>query len=127
MFKGLIVVAAAAAVGGAWVLAADAPKPAAKPKYEMAEIMNKGHKGNESLLKKVTTGKATADETKKLVEYYQSLALYPAPKGDEKAWKEKTTALLKAGEAVAAKKAGAVPTLEKAANCKACHSAHKPD
>ena len=132
--KGWVALALAAVGGGAFVLAAaaDAPtkapeKPAAKPKYELSEIMNKGHKGNDSLLKKVTTGKATVEETKKLVEYYQAMVLHAPPKGEEKAWKEKTTALLKASEAVAAKKAGAVATLEKAANCKACHAAHKPD
>jgi hypothetical protein len=127
-----IVALALAVGGGAFVLAADGPakapeKPAAKPKYELSEIMNKGHKGNDSLLKKVTTGKATPAETKKLVEYYQAMVLHAPPKGDEKSWKEKTTALLKASESAAAKKAGAVALLEKAANCKACHAAHKPD
>jgi hypothetical protein len=129
--KGCVALALAAVGGGAFVLAADTPKgpekPAAKPKYELSEIMNKGHKGNDSLLKKVTTGKATPAEQKKLMEYYQAMVLHAPPKGDAKAWKEKATALLKASEAVAAKKAGAVAMLEKAANCKACHAAHKPD
>jgi hypothetical protein len=123
--KGLVIIASAA-IGGAFVYAADPPKAPEKPKYDMAEIMNKGHKGNDSLLKKVTTGKATADETKKLVEYYKALVLHAPPKGDEKSWKEKTNALLKASEAVAAKKEGATATLEKAANCRACHTAHRP-
>ena len=37
-----------------------------------------------------------------------------------------TTALLKAAKGVAAGKADAGKALAKAANCKACHSAHKP-
>ena len=123
--KGFVLLASCA-VGSAWVFAADPPKAPEKPKYDLAEIMNKGHKGNDSLLKKVTTGKATADETKKLVEYYKALVLHAPPKGDEKSWKEKTNALLKASEAVAAKKDGSVATLEKAANCRACHTAHRP-
>lgn len=118
-----------ALAGGALVVAADGPaaKGPAKPKYTLGEIMSKGHKGNNSLLKKVTTGKATPDETKRLVEYYQAMVLHAPPKGEEKSWKEKTAALVKASEAVAAKKSGAVAMLEKAVNCKACHSAHKPD
>jgi hypothetical protein len=121
-----LVILVSAAIGSAFVIAADPPKTPEKPKYEIPEIMTKGHKGNDSLLKKVTTGKATAEETKKLVEYYKALALHAPPKGEEKSWKEKTAALVKASEAVAAKKEGAVATLEKAANCRACHTAHRP-
>jgi len=43
----------------------------------------------------------------------------------EASWKEKTTALLTAAKDAEAGKEGAGAALMKAANCMACHSAHK--
>ena len=91
------------------------------------EVMAVGHKGKDSLLTKVLGGKSTDDENKKLVAYYEVLAaIAKPPQGDEKSWKDKTTALLGAAKEVAEKKAGAVDKLKAASDCKACHSLHKP-
>jgi cytochrome c553 len=47
--------------------------------------------------------------------------------GDAAAWKTKATALAAAGKALAAGKAGALEQWKEAANCKACHTDHKPE
>jgi hypothetical protein len=91
------------------------------------EIMAAANKGDDSLFKKVSGGKGTDEDIKKLVEYYDALAaIAKPPMGDEKSWKEKTAALATAAHDVSEKKAGAVEKLTKAGDCKACHSVHKP-
>jgi hypothetical protein len=91
------------------------------------EIMTAANKGDDSLFKKVSSGKGTDDDIKKLVEYYDALAaIAKPPMGDEAGWKTKTAALAAAAHEVAEKKAGAVEKLTKAGDCKACHSVHKP-
>ena len=95
----------------------------AKPKFTIKEVMKTAHKSG--LMKKAAEGKATEAELKTLIENYEALAANKPPKGDEAAWKEKTTALLAAAKDVAAGKEGAGAALMKAYNCMACHSAHK--
>jgi hypothetical protein len=96
-----------------------------KPKHTIKATMKAVHKGQTSLMKKVAEGKATDEEKKLLIEHYEALAANKPPKGDEASWKEKTAALLAAAKDVAAGKEGAGAALQKAANCMACHSAHK--
>jgi cytochrome c553 len=88
-----------------------------KPKHTIKEVMKVAHKGG--LMKKVADGNASDDEKKQLVELYESLAANKPPKGDDADWKTKTDALLTSAKAADGK------TLLKAANCKACHEAHK--
>jgi hypothetical protein len=94
-----------------------------KPKHTIKEVMKSAHKGG--LMKKVADGKASEAEKKQLVEFYTALAANKPPKGDEASWKEKTSALLAAAKDAEAGKDGAGAALMKAANCMACHSAHK--
>lgn len=91
------------------------------------DVMEAANEGKDSLYERVTGGKGTPEEAKKLSELYQALPGLKPPKGDAKSWKEKTTALAAAAKDVADKKPGAVEKLKAAANCKACHSAHKAD
>jgi len=88
-----------------------------KPKHTIKDVMKVAHKGG--LMKKVADGNASDDEKKQLVELYESLAANKPPKGDDADWKTKTDALLDAAKKVDGK------ALQKAANCKACHEAHK--
>jgi hypothetical protein len=83
------------------------------------------HKGNDSLLKKITDGKGTDEDHKKLLEAYEAMATMKPPKGDEASWKMKNEALIAAAKELVEKKAGAVDKLKAASNCKGCHSAHK--
>ncbi len=102
-------------------------RAADKPQYTVKEVMKAVHKGDDALAKKVTKGEGTPDDYKKLVVYYIALPLNEAPKGDAASWKEKTTALLLAAQALEAGKPGALDQYKTAVNCKACHSVHKPD
>jgi cytochrome c556 len=99
-------------------------KQADKPKA-IKDVMAL-HKGKESFLSKVTGGKGTEEDHKKLLSFYEVLATLKPPQGEEKSWKEKTDALIAAAKEVVEKKEGALDKLKKASDCKACHSVHKP-
>lgn len=109
------VLALAVLVAGA--ASQDAPK-------SMKEAMAL-HKGDDSLIKKVTSGKGTDEDHKKLLATYEWMAAQKPAKGDEASWKAKTSALISAAKDLVDKKAGAAEALNKASNCKACHSVHK--
>lgn len=91
------------------------------------DVMETANEGKNSLYDRVVGGKGTPEEAKKLADLYQALPGLKPPKGDAKSWKEKATGLATAAKEVADKKPGAVEKLKAAANCKACHSVHKPD
>lgn len=99
----------------------------AKPKYTTKEVMKTLHKGQDNIAKHVSQGAGTKEEIEKLVEYYASLPLNEPPKGDKASWSAKSTALLKAAQDLKAGKPNALAGYKQAVNCKACHSAHKPD
>jgi hypothetical protein len=90
------------------------------------EVMTASNKGKDSLWAKVTSGKGTDDDAKKLADLYESLSKAKAPQGDEKSWTAKTSALAAAAKDFAEKKPGALEKLKAAGECKACHSVHKP-
>jgi hypothetical protein len=95
------------------------------PKYTIKEVMKMAHAGDNSLAKKVTSGKATKEDKKKLVDLYTALAADMPTKGDAESWKDKTGALLDAAKGVEDGKDGAAKDLKKAMDCKACHTVHK--
>lgn len=96
------------------------------PKYTVEEIMKALHKGNDSVGKKVLNGKGTPADFEKLVEYYTSLPLNDPPQGDPAGWKQKTTAVLIAAQALKDGKPGALSQYTKAVSCKDCHSIYRP-
>ncbi len=98
-----------------------------KPKYSVEEVMKAINKGDDNIAKRVNSGTASKADIAKLVEHYESLPLNKAPKGEQKSWDEKTAALLKAARGIKAGEAGAQAKFKEAVNCKACHTAHKPD
>lgn len=95
----------------------------AKPKYTIKDVMKKAMKG--PLLKKVAGGEASEEEKKELYEMLVALGQNEPKKGDAESWKMLTGALVKAGKAAVDGDADAGSKLEKAANCKACHTPHK--
>jgi len=99
----------------------------AKPKYTTKEVMKTLHKGQDNVAKHVSQGSGTKEEIDKLVEYYASLPLNEPPKGDKASWSAKSSALLKAAQDLKAGKPNALAGYKQAVNCKACHSAHRPD
>jgi len=90
------------------------------------EVMTASNKCKDSLWAKVTGGKGTDDDAKKLADLYEALSKAKAPQGDEKSWTSKTSALAAAAKDFADKKPGAMEKLKAAGECKACHSVHKP-
>lgn len=94
-----------------------------KKPVAIKEVMQTCMKGG--LCKKVQDGKASDEEQKKLLAMFQDLSKNKPPKGDEAGWKKKTAALVEAAQAVVDKKPDGVAMLKAAANCAACHSAHK--
>ena len=110
----------ASSVGFAWM-----DDEEEKPKYTTKQVMAKVFKGRTALLSKVSKGTATEEEKKSFMEYLNALAKNSPSKGDAESWKTKTAALIKAGKAVVAGDEGGGAALKKAANCAACHKAHK--
>jgi cytochrome c553 len=92
------------------------------PKYKIKEVMKEAMKSD--LVKDVAEGKGTKADAEKLVEYFTALHANTPPKGSEKAWKERTTALIDAAKGFVAGK-GDGAALKKAANCGSCHEAFK--
>ncbi len=88
---------------------------------------HKAPKGTDPVCKKALNGKATPEELKNLVTGYKKMAAAEAPKGDAASWKDKTTKLLAAAEALEKGAPDGVALYKEAVNCKACHTAHKPD
>ena len=89
-------------------------------------VMKESMKGDNSLYKKVALGKGSDADAAKLLAYVKQLRAEKPPKGDDASWKSKTAALVKATQDVVDKKPEAHLVLQKAGNCKACHSEHKP-
>lgn len=98
-----------------------------KPRYTTHEAMEQGFKGKESAAARVGKGEGTQSDFKLLANLTRDLPLDTPPKGDAVSWKEKSTALANAAQALAKGKPGALEQWKTAANCKACHTAHKPD
>ncbi len=95
----------------------------AKPKYTIKEVMKLAHK--EKLLNKVTDGKGTTDDKKKILELYEEMAKNKPPKGDADSWKKLNDAIIAAAKDVVDGKDGSIDALKKATKCGDCHSAHK--
>jgi hypothetical protein len=95
----------------------------AQDKVAIKEVMKVAMKGG--LCAKVAKGEANEEEKKKLAGLFAALHENKPPKGEQSSWDEKTNALVKAANDVLAGKEGAGAALQKAANCMACHSAHK--
>jgi hypothetical protein len=94
-----------------------------KAKYTIPEVMDKCMKGG--LCGKVAGGKASADEIKTLVEYFEALSANKPPKGDAAEWKKKTAELVTAAKGVQKGDKDANAKLKAAANCAACHKIFK--
>ena len=92
---------------------------------KIEEVMKNTFKGDNSLYKKVATGRGTADDNAKLATIIKGLAGTMPPKGDIEKWKQKITDLIKAADDVAAGKPNGLIDLQMSGKCKVCHSEHK--
>ena len=93
------------------------------PKTTIKDVMKTAMKGG--LCKKCAGGQASDAEITQLVDLLEALAANKPPKGDDADWTSKTGDLLTAAKAVAAHDKDGGAKLLKAANCMACHDAHK--
>ena len=73
-----------------------------EPIKQVMKSYHKAPKGVDPVCKKASDGKASPAEIKQLVVAYKTLASAKPPKGDEASWKEKTSKLLLATEAMQA-------------------------
>ncbi len=96
-----------------------------QPKHTIKEIMEIAHKGRDSLYRKVSAGKASADEKKELAELYAELVKNTPKKGSAEDWKERSEALAKAAKNLADDKPNALAALKMVNKCGDCHKAHK--
>jgi hypothetical protein len=91
-----------------------------KPKYTIAEVMEKAHKSG--LWKKVQAGTAEKADREQLAELYKSLVESKPPKGDPEVWKKTTSELHKiAVDSIKDAEAGKKLKV----NCGACHKQFK--
>ncbi|MDX1564461.1 MAG: c-type cytochrome domain-containing protein [Phycisphaeraceae bacterium] len=93
---------------------------------DIGQIMKKAHKSK--LLEKVLKGQANKNQQQELVKLYEQLAKAKAPKGNQKKFAEATMNMLNLAKKVAKgdRSPKTLGQLKTAANCKACHSKHKP-
>lgn len=98
----------------------------ADEKQSIEHIMETTHKGKEAPITVIGAGKADEKLIKKFLADYEFMATQKAPVGDDAAFKKKVAAVIAALKGIEAKKPGAVEEFKAAANCKACHTDHKP-
>ncbi len=94
-------------------------------KKTIKEVMKAGMAGNTSLLKKVLSGDASAEEKMKLLDLLIDLVENDAPKGDETEWKMMAGMSMLTAAKVVAGREGAIDELKKATDCKSCHEKFK--
>ena len=123
MTKNLLALFAAALLMACFVSQPATGEDEDGPKYKTKDVMKHAMKG--PLLKKVADGNASTEEKKELLEMLVALGKNEPAKGDAESWKKLTDALVKAGKAAVDDEKTAGEMLKKAADCKACHTAHK--
>jgi hypothetical protein len=77
------------------------------------------------LVYKAAAGQAGETEKKRLLTVLTGLAKTQVDHGDADAWKARTAALVEAAQDIVDGKDGAGVRLRQAADCKACHQAHR--
>ncbi|WP_146593691.1 hypothetical protein [Novipirellula galeiformis] len=107
-------------VGANVAIGEDAPEE----KPSIKAVMKACFKG--PLVKKVVAGKASDDEKKELHAMLVAMSETKPPRGSDESWQKLNKALRDASEKMLDGDAAAANLLNKAANCKACHSEHKP-
>lgn len=124
LFKILFASVLCASITATTLVAAEGGDEALK---KFMKEYHKAPKGEDPICKKATEGHATPEQLKKLIAGYKYMTTIKPTKGDEASWKEKTGKLLAAAQALEKGGADAQAKYKEALNCKACHTAHKPD
>ena len=98
-----------------------------KPSMSIEDIMKEGFKGKGSMAARIGDNTASQADKMRMVYLTQQLALNKAPKGDAADWELKTAKLNRAAIGIQDKLPDSLEAWRAAVDCKACHSAHKPD
>lgn len=98
-----------------------------KPSMTTEDIMKEGFKGKTSLAARLGENTASEADKMRMVYLTEQLELNQPPKGDKGSWESKTARLNRAAVALADKLPDSLEAWRAAADCKACHSVHKPD
>jgi len=118
------IIAAATVLGLACMgLVVVAEEKKKEPKHAIKDVMREAHKSK--LVDKVAGGGASKEEKQKLLGLYADLFDNKPPKGEEGSWAKKAGALVVGAARVLLEQEGGGDELKAAANCKACHEAHK--
>ena len=108
------------------VFAADAGDNKDSPTKAFMKKYHKAPRGTDPVAKRAQEGKATPQELKELAAGYHAMVKDKPPQGDATSWKEKTTKLASAADALVKGEPGAPERYKDAVSCKACHDVHKP-
>ena len=122
--KNTLIVAAMLSVATICVISTVDHARADDDKVSIKKVMKSAMK--DGLCKKVASGKAEDGDAAQLLELFTAMSKLDPPRGDADSWKSKTDALVAAAQDCVDGKEGATKKLAAAANCKACHGAHKP-
>jgi hypothetical protein len=106
--------------------AADAGDNKESPTKAFMKKYHKAPRGTDPVAKRAQEGKATPQELKELAAGYHAMVKDKPPQGDAASWKEKTTKLASAADALVKGEPNAPERYKEAVACKACHDAHKP-
>jgi hypothetical protein len=94
---------------------------------EVMKTCHKAPKGVDPICKKAQEGTATPEEIKKLVAGYKTLTTVKPSKGDDASWKEKTSKLYAAAQALEKGGPDAAAKYKAVLDCKGCHTVHRPE
>jgi len=89
--------------------------------------MEEGFKGKTSVAARLSENMGTQAEKVRMVYLTQQLALNKPTKGDTASWAQKTSELNRAAVALESNAPDSLVSWKAAADCKKCHSMHKPD
>jgi hypothetical protein len=96
-----------------------------KSKQNIREVCRLAHAPN-GLLRQVTKGAAVKQEAEQLRDLYYELGRNKPPAGEVADWRRRVGEMINATTAVIDGEENGRLLLTKAANCFACHKAHKP-
>ena len=98
---------------------------AVQEEISISDVMAEFHEGETSIANQAKEGEAEVEDLQRMLENYQAMVDLSPPQGPPDSWKEKTTKLVEATQALIAGEEGAIESYRLAVDCKACHSVHR--
>lgn len=98
---------------------------AVQGEVSISDVMIEFHEGETSIANRAKAGEAEVEDLQRMLESYRAMVELNPPQGPPDSWKEKTTNLVEATQALIAGEEGAIERYRLAVDCKACHSVHR--